>query len=85
MDTGIVVGAIYFLLQAIIILLLGINIRNQNAMGRDIIKMTTWAEGHAKQDDERHDNEREAHRDLWSAVNTIKSRLRQPGRGGTGE
>ncbi len=64
--------AVFFFLQSVIILLLGINIRTTNATNKEITRLTTWATEHEKQDDERHENEREDRRDLWSQVNQLK-------------
>lgn len=77
MDMAIIVGAAYFLLQGVVILLLGINIRSTNTMSRDVTELTTWAKQHEKQDDERHKNEREDRRDLWSNMNELKDEVKR--------
>lgn len=70
----ILLASVFFFLQSVMILLLGINIRATNAMNIKITTLITWSEQHEKQDDERHENEREARRDLWGTVNDLKKK-----------
>ncbi len=77
-----VIAALFVLLQSVIILMLGINIRTNNANSREIVgingnlgELKVWCDQHEKQDNERHDNEREARRDLWSNLNEIKRKV----------
>ena len=71
----ILLASVFFFLQSVIILLLGINIRTTNAMNIKITQLLTWSEQHEKQDDERHENERENRRDLWNSVNELKQKV----------
>ena len=70
----VLLASVFFFLQSVIILLLGINIKTGNATNQKVTEMTTWAKQHEKNDDERHENEREARRDLWSNLNEMKQK-----------
>ncbi len=67
-------ASVFFFLQSLIILLLGVNIRATNAMNTKVTGLITWTKQHEKQDDERHENERENRRDLWSNLNELKQK-----------
>lgn len=69
------------LVQGLIVVLLTFNLRTGRETNREIGKvngglgkLAVWASEHEKKDDERHENEREARRDLWGIVNDLKNK-----------
>jgi hypothetical protein len=66
------IQAMWLFLQAVIILLLGIGVKQLTKINGSVGKLNTWAELHQKQDDERHDIEVQDRRDLWSKFNNLK-------------
>ena len=70
-----------FLVQGVIVVLLTFNLRTGRETNREVGKLngglgklSVWALEHEKKDDERHENEREARRDLWGTVNDLKNK-----------
>lgn len=70
------------LVQGVIVVLLTFNLKTGRETNREIGKLSgglgnlsVWAEEHEKKDDERHENEREARRDLWGIVNDLKKKV----------
>ena len=66
--------ALFLSIQAIIILLIGINIRTTNLTHNEIGKLGVWSQQHEKQDDERHGIERENRGEMWSEINKLKTK-----------
>ncbi len=69
------------LIQGVVVVLLTFNLRTGRETNREVGKLngglgklSVWALEHEKKDDERHENEREARRDLWGTVNELKKK-----------
>jgi hypothetical protein len=70
------------LIQGVVVVLLTFNLKTGRETNREVGKLNgglgklaVWASEHEKKDDERHENEREARRDLWGVVNDVKKKV----------